>query len=203
MAGEGTLLVCTSGVFSDSSRTQELPIIQQKNGYSCDSPAEEKHDEKRGLSDPFNPTPQARPYVPASGRSNYLLEAAAALVHMEFSREILRQRDFLPRNNLDMKKALFRACRNGHEEVAKLILDEIDDDDVALQETLHKAASQNHMSVGGVPLTYNGAAESRSSLLRSAVRNSLKLSSFIEPKGTIVTTQAINSLSTSKFIANL
>jgi ankyrin repeat protein len=133
-----------------------------------------------GLFDLSNPTPHAQAYAPiqngwTNGReSNYVLEAAAALGHLEVVEKLLAQPDYLDMTKSAITQALIVASRYGHQGIVEALLHTMEDDTVPLCKALQEAASHNHVSIVSMLLAHNREAQSNSAYLEAALKSSIR-----------------------------
>jgi ankyrin repeat protein len=144
------------------------------------------------LIDFSNPTLYAQAYAPIhNGRTdsqqpNYVLEAAAALGHLELVEALLAQYDILDMTDSAITQALIAACRHGHQEIVEALLRRMEDQDIAeaLQHrmendtvpfytALQEAASHSHVSIVSMLLVHGREAQSMFACLEAALKSSI------------------------------
>lgn len=134
-----------------------------------------------------NPTPYAEAYTPYNRtrspyyhiqsdipESNYTLEAAAALGHIEVVKTLLAQYVFMNIVESAVTRAFIVACRHGHQEIVEAFLDTMQYSNVPFYEASQEAASQGHVAIVPVLLAHIHGAQSKSACLEAALRSSIR-----------------------------
>jgi ankyrin repeat protein/predicted nucleic acid-binding protein len=127
-----------------------------------------------GVIDLSNPTPNARAYDPIQEdqKSLYILEAAAALGHIEVVETLLARYEDLGIANPEITQALIAACKHGHQEIVEALLCAIEDDTASFCKALHEAASHGHVSIVSTIMSYNREAQNKSVFFQTALKSS-------------------------------
>lgn len=105
---------------------------------------------------------------------NYPLEAAADLGHLETVSMMLENHMFFRLSRSAVEKALSAACRSGHQQIVKSILEWREEIPVDLGESLSEAASCGHVNVVETLIKDGSTINSRKQYFKEALKSSIR-----------------------------
>ncbi|GAD99790.1 hypothetical protein AOR_1_288124 [Paecilomyces variotii No. 5] len=140
-----------------------------------EKPADLIHDQSGADPKPYRPlrrAPSDANFNPPDG--NYPLEAAADLGHLGTVSMMLENHMFFGLNSSAVEKALSAACRSGHQQIVKTILEWREEIHVNLSEALSETSSCGHVNIVETLLKDRSSVSNKKRYFKVALKSAIR-----------------------------